>query len=60
VGINLDTLQVVKVTTWDFCVKLHIKCKKDGFEWIFMPVYGVAQDTHKGEFLAELVRICES
>jgi exonuclease III len=60
VGINSDTLQVIKVTTGDFCVKLHIKCKRDGFEWILVSVYGAAQDMHKGEFLAELVRTCES
>jgi hypothetical protein len=60
VGINSDTPQVVKVSTRDFCVKLHIKCKRDGFEWILVPVYGAAQDAHKAEFLAELVRTCES
>jgi exonuclease III len=60
VGINSDTLQVLKVDTGDFCVKLHIKCKRDGFEWIMVSVYGAAQDTHKAEFLAELVRTCES
>jgi exonuclease III len=60
VGINSDTLQVLKVSTGDFCVKLHIKCKRDGFEWILVPVYGAAQDEHKAEFLAELVRTCES
>jgi hypothetical protein len=51
---------VIEVTAGDFCVKLHIKCKSDCFEWILVPVYGAAQDLHKGEFLAELVRTCES
>jgi hypothetical protein len=60
VGINSDTLHVLKVSIGDFCVKLHIKCKQDGFEWIMVPVYGATQDTHKEEFLAELVRTCES
>jgi exonuclease III len=60
VGINSDTLQVLKVNTGDFCVKVHLKCKKDGFEWILVPVYGAAQDIHKATFLAELVRTCES
>ena len=50
VGINSDTLQVLKVTTSDFCVKLHIKCKRDGFKWVLVPVYGAAQDAHKAEF----------
>jgi hypothetical protein len=48
-----------KVSTGDFCVKLHIKCKRDGFEWVLVPVYGAAQNAHKPEFLAELVRTCE-
>jgi hypothetical protein len=34
--------------------------KHDGFEWVFIPVYGAAQDNHKHEFLVELVRMCES
>lgn len=59
-GINSDTLEVLKVSTEDFCVKLHIKCKRDGFEWILVPFYGAAQDMHKAEFWAELVRTCES
>jgi hypothetical protein len=60
VGINSDTLQVLKVDTGDVFVKFHIKCKRYGFEWILVPVYGVAQDAHKADFLAELVRTCES
>jgi exonuclease III len=59
VGVNSDTLQVLKVSNGDYCVKLHIKCKNDGFEWIFVPVYGAAQEMHKSDFLAELVRTCE-
>jgi hypothetical protein len=51
---------VLKVSTGDFCVKLHIKCKRDGFEWLMVPVYGAVLDAHKAEFLAELVRTCES
>jgi exonuclease III len=51
---------VLKVSTGDFCVKLHIKCKTDGFEWILVTVYGEAQDAHKAQFLAELVRTCET
>jgi exonuclease III len=59
VGINSNSLQVLKVCTGDYCVKIHVKCKRDGFEWILVPVYGAAQETHKAEFLSELVRICE-
>ena len=59
-GINTDTLQVLKVSTGDYCVKMHIKCKRDGFEWVFVPVYGAAQEAQKAEFLAEMVRMCDS
>jgi mannosylglycoprotein endo-beta-mannosidase len=59
VGINTQTLSVIKVDNGDFCVKLHIKSKIDGFEWIFVPVYGAVQDFQKAEFLSELVRLCE-
>jgi hypothetical protein len=43
----------------DFCVKIHVRSKQDGFEWIFVSVYGAAQDARKPEFLSELVRICD-
>jgi hypothetical protein len=60
VGINTQTLSVKKVDNGDFCVKLHIRSKLDGFEWVLVPVYGAAQDAHKAEFLSELVRMCET
>jgi hypothetical protein len=53
VGINMRTLIVKKVDNGDFCVKLHIKSKTDGFEWILVPIYGAAQDAHKADFLSE-------
>jgi hypothetical protein len=34
VGINNVSLQVGTVETGDFCVKLHVRCKHDGFEWV--------------------------
>jgi endonuclease/exonuclease/phosphatase family metal-dependent hydrolase len=37
-----------------------VKYKNDGFEWALVAVYGAAQEANKPEFLAELVRICES
>jgi hypothetical protein len=60
VGVNSDTTEVLKVTTGDFCVRLHMKCKRDGFEWNFVSVYGAAQDAQKPDFLAELVRMCDN
>jgi exonuclease III len=60
VGVNSDTLDVLKVTTGDFSVRMHMKCKRDDFEWNFVPVYGAAQDSQKPDFLAELVRMCDN
>jgi exonuclease III len=60
VGINTNTLKVNRVDSGDFCVKLAIKSKIDGFEWLLVPVYGAAQEKFKHEFLAELVRMCDS
>jgi hypothetical protein len=51
---------VTKVIIGDFCVKFHLKIKRDNFEWALVVVYGAAQDRHKPSFLAELVRICEN
>jgi hypothetical protein len=48
------------VINGDFCVKFHLKIKRDNFEWALVAVYGAAQDRHKPSFLAELVRICEN
>ena len=59
VGLNANTLKVNKVENGDFCVKLTIKSKSDGFEWVLVPVYGAAQDALKHEFLSELVRLCD-
>jgi hypothetical protein len=59
VGVNSNTIDVLKVTTENFYIRMHIKCKRDGFEWNFVPVYGATQDAHKADFLAELVRMCE-
>jgi hypothetical protein len=60
VGFNTNTLKVNRVDNGKFCVKLFIKSKLDGFEWLLVPVYGAAQDKYKHEFLAELVRMCEA
>jgi hypothetical protein len=60
VGINTSTLQIKRVENGDFCVKIHVRSKHDGFEWILVSVYGAAQDTRKPEFLSELVRLCDT
>jgi hypothetical protein len=45
VGINFETLEVKNVESADYCVKLHLRSKNDGFKWVFILVYGAAQDT---------------
>ena len=57
---NTTALQVKNVDIGDFCVKLYVKSKCDGFEWVLVSVYGAAQDEHKPMFLLELVRLCEN
>jgi hypothetical protein len=42
VGVHSDTLEVLKVTTGNFSVRMHMKFKRDGFEWNFVPIYGAA------------------
>jgi exonuclease III len=59
VGINLATLKVQKVDSGEFCIKLVLRSKCNGYEWALVPVYGAAQDNHKHEFLSELVRMCD-
>jgi hypothetical protein len=56
----METTSIQRLETDDFCVKVYVKTKADGFEWILVGVYGAAQDALKPDFLAELVRICES
>jgi hypothetical protein len=48
------------VSNGDFCVKFHIRSKKDGFDWLLVPVYGAAQEEKKADFLSELVRTCDN
>ena len=60
IGVNDATILVKNVDVGDYCVKLHVKSKCDGFEWVLVSVYGAAQDDHKPNFLAELVRMCEN
>ena len=58
-GFNNATVAVQNVVSGEFCVKLHLTIKTDGFRWALVVVYGAAQDEKKPEFLAEMVRICE-
>jgi hypothetical protein len=60
VGVNASSLEVQQVVAGDRCVKFYVKSKVDHFRWALVAVYGAAQDEHKPEFLAELVRICEN
>jgi hypothetical protein len=47
VGINMETTSIQRVEIGDFCVRLLVKSKSHGFEWILPGVYGAAQDALK-------------
>ena len=59
-GFNAQTIGVKNMVSGDRCVKFHLISKMDNFEWSLVVVYGAAQNDHKGEFLAELVRMCDN
>ena len=59
VGFDTSIFSIQNVITGDFCVKFHVRTKRDGFLWSLVVVYGAAHDDKKPDFLAELVRICE-
>jgi hypothetical protein len=60
VGINAESLSVQDVIVGDRCAKFYVTNKIDNFKWVIVVVYGAAQDEHKADFLAELVRLCEN
>jgi hypothetical protein len=60
VGINVDTFSVQDVVVGERCAKFYVTTRCDNFKWVIVAVYGAAQDEHKAEFLAELVRLCEN
>ena len=59
VGFNSQTIRVKAIILGDRCVKFHLVSRFDNFKWVLVAIYGAAQDAQKGDFLAELVRICE-
>lgn len=58
VGVNSLSFHVFKVEDVEFFVKLHLKNKEEGFQWVLMAVYGATQLEHKDRFLAKFVRAC--
>jgi hypothetical protein len=59
VGINTNTLLVNRVDSGDYCVKLSITSKVDGFQWLLVLVYGAVHDKTNMNFWQnwlELVR----
>ena len=59
VGFNNTSFSIQNVVAGDFCVKIHVRSKCDGFLWALVVVYGAAQEERKPDFLAELVPICD-
>ena len=50
IDINFTSLAVKEVDMGDYAVNLHLRSKVDGFEWIFVTVYGAAQDSQNQNF----------
>ena len=42
----------------DFHIKIQLKNKEDGFEWVLIATYGAAQEDLKEAYLTELVQFC--
>jgi hypothetical protein len=59
VGIDAEILSVQDVIVGDRCAKFYVTKKSDNFKWVIVAVYGAAQDEHKADFLAELLRLSE-
>ena len=53
-GFNAASLAIESVVSGDFCVKLHLKTKSDGFRWALVVVYGAAQDNKKTRFFGRV------
>ena len=60
IRVNSTTLAVQNMVAGDFCVKLHVKSKADGFAWALVAFYGADQEEFKPNFLSELVCICDA
>jgi hypothetical protein len=58
VGLNKDKIEVLDIIHGNFILKFKLRNKEDSFEWNLLAVYGAAQDSEKGNFLSELVRLC--
>jgi len=58
VGINLLEFDIGEIEEGDFFVKLKLRNKQDGFQWLLVSAYGAAQHHLKEAFLTELVQLC--
>jgi hypothetical protein len=59
VGIKAASFSIQDVIIGDRCAKFYVTSKSDNLRWALVAVYEAAQDEHKADFLAKLVRICE-
>jgi hypothetical protein len=50
IGFNSQTINVRNIVAGDRYVKFHLSSKLDNFEWLFVNVYGAAQDAQKRGF----------
>jgi hypothetical protein len=59
-GVNMDLMDIGSIDDGDFFVKFRLRDRRNGFKWVLVAVYGVAQPEFKESFLAEMVRSCRS
>lgn len=57
VGVNEDVFSMTVLDTLDYSVSVMLTCKKSGFSWKLVVIYGTAYEEQKHLFLEELENI---
>jgi hypothetical protein len=60
VGLNLDCFNIDQIIHDNFFMKFKLQNICDNFTWIFIEVYGPAQEEGKYSFLQELTQACNT
>jgi hypothetical protein len=56
-GVDLDVFDIEAIDEGDFYVKLMLRDKSDGFNFVLYGVYGPVQQNRKEAFILELAHI---
>jgi exonuclease III len=60
VGLNLDCFNIDQIIHGNFFMKFKLQNICDNFTWIFIAIYGPAQEEVKYSFLQELTQACNT